>query len=115
LPLVSKRVQRWKEKSLRVHAKIKETILVRTKKSFKNKTPHRKNTLILTSKTPQASNRCRKVLGNEPYLVKDEPVKSGSNSDGEENVGEIPSIKQQKLQHRLKKEINNVLKLETHG
>lgn len=40
-------------------------------------------------------------LRNSNNLVKDEPVKSSSHGDSEENIGQISSIKQQKLQHGL--------------
>lgn len=41
-------------------------------------------------------------LRNQNNLVKDEPVKSSSHGDSEENIGQISSIKQQKLQHGLR-------------
>lgn len=41
---------------------------------------------------------------NEANLVKDEPVESSSHSDSEENIGQISSVEQQKLQHCLEQE-----------
>lgn len=41
---------------------------------------------------------------NKTNLVKDEPIESSSHSDCEENIGQISSVKQQKLQHCLEQE-----------